>query len=49
MTFRDIVSGAGSKVDVVVSFLAMLELVKQRTVRAAQADAFADITIARID
>ena len=49
MTFRDVVAGAGSKVDVVVSFLAMLELVKQRTIRAAQTDAFSEITIARVD
>lgn len=49
LTFRDVSAGAASKVDVVVSFLALLELVKQRVVNVAQSDAFADITIARAD
>ncbi|TAK03281.1 hypothetical protein EPO34_04425 [Patescibacteria group bacterium] len=49
LTFREVSAGAASKVDVVVSFLALLELVKQRVVRVAQSDSFADITIARAD
>jgi len=45
MTFKEVIKGAGSKVDVVVSFLALLELIKQRSVSAIQSDAFQDITI----
>jgi len=47
MMFRDMVGGATSKVDVVVSFLALLELMKQRIVKAAQGDAFQDIVISK--
>jgi len=49
IAFSDVMKGARSKVDVVVSFLALLELVKQRTVRVAQDDAFQDIMIRRMD
>lgn len=49
MTFADVVSGHKSKVEVVVSFLALLELVKQRIVHTVQSDAFSDIEIKRID
>ena len=45
LTFRDMVQGARSKVDVVVSFLALLELVKQRAVSVIQDDAFQDIVM----
>ena len=48
MTFSEI-SGAGSKVDVIVNFLALLELMKQRVVSAAQGDVFSDITIKRVE
>lgn len=49
LAFRDIVGGATSKVDVVVSFLALLELMKQRVVKAVQGDAFHDIVITKSD
>ena len=49
MTFKDIVGKGKSRVDVVVSFLALLELVKQRVVHVVQDDAFNDIEIKRID
>lgn len=48
-TFTEVLSEARSKVDAVVSFLALLELVKQRVVHAAQSDAFQDIMIRRVD
>lgn len=49
MAFKDLVHGAKSKMEVVVSFLALLELVKQRTVRTEQTGVFDDITIDRYD
>lgn len=49
LTFHDMVQGAKSKIDVVVSFLALLELVKQRVVAVMQDDAFQDIVIKRSD
>jgi segregation and condensation protein A len=48
MTFSDVVKGSQSKVDVVVSFLALLELVKQNVVNTIQKDAFSDIDIKHI-
>jgi segregation and condensation protein A len=45
-SFADIVATAENKVEVVVSFLAMLELVKQRVIRVEQLDAlFSDIQL----
>lgn len=49
MLFTDIVGGATSKVEVVVSFLALLELMKQRVVKAVQGDSFHDIMITKHD
>jgi len=49
MTFRQIASGGKSKVDIVVSFLALLELVKQRVVSVVQGGTFDDIEIKRVD
>ncbi|MCR4313712.1 MAG: segregation/condensation protein A [Candidatus Uhrbacteria bacterium] len=49
MTFRQIASGGKSKVDVVVSFLALLELVKQRVVQVVQSGVFDEIEITRVD
>jgi segregation and condensation protein A len=48
MTFKDVIGGA-SKVDVVVSFLALLELLRDRTASAVQKDAFDDIVIKHND
>lgn len=48
MTFRDITAGARSKLDVVVSFLALLELTKQRLVKAVQGAAFGEIELKRV-
>ncbi len=44
-TFRSILGGRRSRVDVVVAFLAILELVKQRFVRASQEGLFGEIAI----
>lgn len=49
LSFRDLTGSSASKADTVVSFLALLELVKQRIVHAAQGDLFSDINIKRID
>jgi segregation and condensation protein A len=48
-TFRDLISGGRSKVDIVVSFLALLELVKQRSIHAVQSESFSDIEIKKVD
>lgn len=49
LMFSDMAGGARSRVEVVVSFLALLELMKQRVVRAVQGDSFHDIVITRSD
>jgi segregation and condensation protein A len=49
MTFRQIAQTGKSKIDVVVSFLALLELVKQRAVSVIQSGVFDDIEIKRVD
>ena len=46
--FQDIVKGA-NKVDVVVSFLALLELLRERTVHVTQKDQLSDIIIKHVD
>lgn len=47
MSFQEVARSAASKVEVIVSFLALLELVKQRLVVAEQAGAFRDILVKR--
>ncbi len=47
--FSEIIKKAHSKVEVIVSFLAMLELMKQRTISADQAELFSEIEIFRLD
>lgn len=44
-TFNKVVATAENRMDVVVAFLAMLELVKQRAVEAEQSDLFLEIHI----
>jgi segregation and condensation protein A len=44
-SFREVVSSAKDRVDVIVSFLAMLELVKQRIIHAEQEDLFSEIRL----
>lgn len=45
LSFKDFSAGNTEKVEVIVSFLALLELVKQGAVEAAQHDPFEDIRI----
>jgi len=47
--FSELISQATSKVEVIVSFLAMLELMKQRTINADQSELFAEIDIFRLE
>jgi len=47
VSFNSLLSSAASRLDVVVSFLAVLELVKDRRVIASQAEPFADIELSR--
>jgi len=44
-SFRELVSTASEKVDVIVSFLAVLEMVKQRIIHAEQNSLFEDIKL----
>lgn len=46
--FSDILKEAKDKTEVIVSFLALLELIKQRTVAVTQANIFEDIIIEKI-
>lgn len=45
VNFRELLEHAKSRMDVIVTFLALLELVKQRTAVVVQSENFADITI----
>jgi segregation and condensation protein A len=47
-SFNEILSRAGSKTEIVVSFLAILELMRQREVTLDQDEMFGDISICRI-
>ncbi len=49
ISFQSVMQQAKSRTDVIVSFLAVLELVKQRTVFVTQDSLFNDIAIKRID
>lgn len=45
MVFGDLLRGASSRTEIIVTFLALLELVKQRTVALSQDALFAEITV----
>ena len=47
ISFNSLISSAASRLDVVISFLAVLELAKDRQVVASQAEPFADIQLSR--
>ena len=47
LTFGEVAQNAGSRLEVIVSFLALLELVKQRMIAARQAQPFRDILVSR--
>jgi len=44
-SFSEIAAGAKDKIEVVISFLAMLELVKQRLIQVEQSDLFSEIKL----
>lgn len=45
VNFRSLVKSARSRLEIVVSFIALLELIKQRQVEATQAELFGDIEV----
>lgn len=49
LSFREVLGSAESRVDIVISFLALLELVKQRSVAVAQEGQFSDIVITGLE
>lgn len=49
LLFSDMIHGATSKVEVVVSFLALLELMKLKVVRVAQEESFRDMVIEHVE
>ncbi len=49
MSFAHVKSSAKNKVDVIVSFLAMLEMVKQRIISAEQKELFSDILMKKME
>ncbi len=46
--FSELLSSSSTKVEIIVSFLAMLELVKQRSITAEQGELFAEIEIGKL-
>lgn len=48
MKFSKLVADAKTKIDVIVNFMAVLELMKQRSVTATQSQLFADIEIIKL-
>jgi len=49
ISFRDVTKGAKNRMEVIVSFLALLELMKQQIVHVVQSSPFEDIHLKRID
>lgn len=49
VSFRKLIQSAESRTEIVVSFLALLELIKQRQVTVSQDGVFDDITINRLE
>jgi segregation and condensation protein A len=49
LSFKSILMSAESRTEIIVSFLALLELVKQRSVGVDQGKLFDDITITRVE
>jgi segregation and condensation protein A len=48
MSFHEILQGTKSKPEVIVSFLALLELLRRRVIRAEQSGIFSDIQLKRV-
>ena len=49
ISFKDVVRSAKSKMEVVVSFLALLELLRRKSVKVTQHQAFGDIELQRAE
>jgi segregation and condensation protein A len=49
LSFRDLTAGCRSRIEVVIRFLAVLELIKRGEADALQADTFGDIVVTRLD
>ncbi|MBU1037226.1 segregation/condensation protein A [Patescibacteria group bacterium] len=47
-SFKKLLNNGGTKVEVIVSFLAMLELIKQRSIEVKQNDLFEEIEIKKV-
>lgn len=48
ISFNNILAGAKNKTEMIVSFLAMLELIKQKDIMAAQTEMFGEIEVSRV-
>jgi len=48
-SFRSLVQGATSRTEVIVDFMAVLELIKQRYLEAVQSESFGDIDLVRLE
>jgi segregation and condensation protein A len=49
LSFRAMMLECGSRMEIIVSFMAVLELIKSRVLDAMQDAAFADITLVRVE
>ena len=48
-SFRSLIQGATSRTEVIVDFMAVLELIKQRYLEAVQSESFGDIDLVRLE
>lgn len=48
-SFRSLIEGATSRTEVIVDFMAVLELIKQRYLEAVQSESFGDIDLVRLE
>ena len=48
-SFRRLIEGATTRTEVIVDFMAVLELIKQRYLEAVQSESFGDIDLVRLD
>ncbi|MCD4803442.1 MAG: hypothetical protein K8R16_10950 [Anaerolineales bacterium] len=48
MTFRDLLGNDFTRLDVVISFLALLELIKGNFIKVVQSNIFEDITMKKL-
>ena len=48
-SFRRLIEGATSRTEVIVDFMAVLELIKQRYLEAVQSESFGDIDLVKLD